>query len=52
MSVSCKRASDISKRTLGLAVSNRVNVVLAGLEVGKVAGLVVDVEDLLALFGN
>jgi hypothetical protein len=35
-------------RTLGLAVSDGVNVVLAGLEVGKVTGLVVNVEDLLA----
>jgi hypothetical protein len=35
-------------RTLGLAVSDGVNVVLAGLEVGKVTSLVVNVEDLLA----
>ena len=35
-------------RTLGLAVSDRVDVVLACLEVGKVTGLVVNIEDLLA----
>lgn len=36
------------EHTLSLAVSNRVNIVLARLEVGKVTGLVVNVEDLLA----
>jgi hypothetical protein len=48
MLVKWTHGSDIVKRTLGLAVSDGVNVVLAGLEVGKVTGLVVDVKDLLA----
>jgi hypothetical protein len=45
--VSWTWASNMVGRTLGLAVSDRVNIVLAGLEVGKVTGLVVNVKDLL-----
>jgi hypothetical protein len=41
-------AGDKVEHTLGLAISNRVNIVLARLEVGEVAGLVVDIKDLLA----
>lgn len=36
------------EHTLGLAVSDGVDIVLASLEVGKVTGLVVNIEDLLA----
>jgi hypothetical protein len=48
MLVAITHASVLVKHTLGLAVSDGVNVVLAGLEVGKVTGLVVNIEDLLA----
>lgn len=48
MLVDWTHGSIMVKHTLGLAVSDGVNIVFAGLEVGKVTGLVVDIKDLLA----